>query len=89
MKLPEHASSMSDRASTREELFQILEVLGAFEEPRGIDRTPTYDLLASLAADPTVAAGETPDEASASEERFLMEVEAFNSLFGRRAERIN
>ncbi|PYU23301.1 MAG: hypothetical protein DMG32_16460 [Acidobacteria bacterium] len=89
MKLPEHAPSMSDRASTREELFEILEVLSALEEPQGIERSPTCDLLANLAADPTVAAGETPDEASASEERFLMEVEAFNSLFGRRAERIN
>ena len=28
MKLPEYAPSMSDRVSTREELFEVLELLG-------------------------------------------------------------
>lgn len=91
MKLPEYAPSASDRISTREELFQaleVLELLGGFEEPQSTEPALNYDLLAYLETEPTVFPAE-PDEFSASEERFLMEVETFNSLLGGKAERIN
>lgn len=88
MKLPEYAPSASDRISTREELFQVLELLGGFEEPQSTEPASTYDLLACLETEPTVFPAE-PDEFSASEERFLMEVDTFNSLLGGKAERIN
>lgn len=88
MKLPEYAPSASDRISTREELFQVLDLLGGFEEPQSTEPASIYDLLACLETEPTVFPAE-PDEFSASEERFLMEVETFNSLLGGKAERIN
>jgi hypothetical protein len=89
MKLPQYAPSMSDRASTREELFEVLELLGGFDEPQGTGPAQTCDLLACMEADPTVSASEVLDEVSAGEERFLMEMETFNSLLARKAERIN
>jgi len=91
MKLPEYATSTSDRASTREELFEVLELLGGFEQVQGNEAAPTCDLLASLEAeaDPTVSPAEVLDEVGISEERFLMEMETFNSLLARKAERIN
>ena len=88
MKLPEYAPSASDRISTREELFQVLELLGGFEEPQSTEPAATYDLLACLETEPPVFPAE-PDEFSASEERFLMETETFKSLLGGKAERIN
>jgi hypothetical protein len=88
MKLPEYAPSTSDRTSTRQELFEVLELLGGFEEPEDTEPAQTQDLLASLEADPTVFPGEV-DEAISSEERILLEVEPFNSLLSRKAERIN
>lgn len=92
MKLPEYAPSLpslSDRVSTREELFEVLELLGGFEEAQGTVPAAMCDLLGSLDADPTVSPAEFMDEVSTSDERFLMEMETFNSLLGRKAERIN
>ena len=86
MKLPEHAPTTSDRVSTREELFQVLELLGGFEEPQSTEPAPACDLLGCLETDSAAFPAELPDELS--EERFLMEVETFNSLRGK-AERIN
>jgi hypothetical protein len=89
MKLPEYAPSMSDRASTREELFEVLELLGGFEEAQGTGPAPMCDLLGCLEADRTVSPGEVLDEVGASDERLLMEMETFHSLLARKAERIN
>jgi hypothetical protein len=89
MKLPEYAPSTSDRVSTREELFEVLELLGGFEEPHDPGLAQTRDLLACLETDLTVSPTEILDEVSISEERFLMEMEPFNSLLGRKTERIN
>jgi hypothetical protein len=79
---------MSDRVSTREELFEVLELLGGFEEAQGKGPTPVCDLLGCLEADPTYPA-EVLDDVSSKDERLLMEMESFNSLLGRKAERIN
>ena len=81
MKLPEYAPATSDRVSTREELFQILELLGGFEE--------ACELLARLEAEPTVSPAEILDQATTSEERLLLEIEPFSSLLDRKGERIN
>jgi hypothetical protein len=89
MKLPEYAPSMFDRASTREELFEVLEVLGGFEEPQDSELGQTSDLLACLETDQTMSPSELLDEVCTSEERLLMEIEPFNSLLSRKAERIN
>ena len=67
MKLPEYAPSTSDRVSTREELFEVLELLGGFEEPQETELAQTSDLLACLEAEPTVSPVETLDEVSTSE----------------------
>jgi hypothetical protein len=91
MKLPEYAPSTSDRVSTREELYQVLQLLGGFDEAQSTEPTSDSDcdLLGCLETEPTVLPGESPDELSASDEQFLMEVETFNSLFEGKGERIN
>ena len=89
MKLPEHAPSLSDRASTREELFEILKLIGAFEEPQGIEQALTCDRFASLEANQAATPAEILEDAGASEERFFIEAESLDSLFGRKGERIN
>lgn len=88
MKLPEYAPSASDRASTREELFEVLEVLGGFEEPHETELDQTGDLLGCLEADQTASPADILEELC-SEERLLMEIEPFNSILSRKAERIN
>ena len=37
MRLPQNVPSKSDRISTREELFEVIELLGGFDEPQGTD----------------------------------------------------
>ena len=89
MKLPEYAASRSDRASTRAELFEVLEVLGGFEEPHETDLDQTGDLLACLESDHAATPTEILDEVC-SEEQLLMEIEHFNTLLSsRKAQRIN
>lgn len=88
MKLPEYAPATSDRISTREELFEVLELLGGFEEPQAAELAPNCDLFTCLEADPPESPAEILD-ALTSEERLLMEIEPFNSLLSRKAERIN
>ena len=87
MKLPEYAPSTSDRASTREELFEVLELLGGFDEPQDTEFAQTSELLASLEV--TVSTVEILDAVTTSEEQLLIEIGAFNSLLERKAERIN
>lgn len=89
MKLPEYAPSTSDRVSTWEELFEVLELLGGFEEPEEAEAAQTGDLLACLEAEPTISPAEILDQIYTGEDRFLMEIEPFNSLLGTKAERIN
>jgi hypothetical protein len=86
MKLPEYAPSTSDRISTREELFEVLELLGGFEEPQGTESTPKCDLFSCLEPDPTTSPAEILDALTSSEERLLTEIEPFKN---RKAERIN
>jgi hypothetical protein len=89
MKLPEHSPSMSDRASTREELFEILELIGPVEEPQGIKQAPTCERFASLEANRAATATEILEDVGAGEERFFIDVESLDSLFGRKGQRIN
>jgi hypothetical protein len=89
MKLPEYAPATPDRVSTREELFQVLELLGGFEEVQGTEPAPAGDLLACLEGGPTLSPAELLDQATTSEERLLLEIEPFSSLLDRKAERIN
>ena len=89
MKLPEYAPPTADRVSTREELFQVLELLGGFEEVQGTEPAPACDLLACLEGGPTLSPAEILDQATTSEERLLLEIEPFSSLLDRKAERIN
>jgi hypothetical protein len=88
MKLPEYAPPMSDRVSTREELFEVLELLGGFEEVQSTEAAQTCDLLGGLEGDPTVSPEFFGDDI-ATDEQFVGEMEHFNSLLGRKAERIN
>ena len=88
MKLPEYTPSTPDRVSTREELFQVLELLGGFDEPWDARLDRRSQLLPRLEADPAVSAEEL-DESSASDEQFVWEIEPFNSLLTRKAERTN
>ena len=89
MKLPEYAPPTADRVSTREELFQVLELLGGFEEVQGPEPAPACDLLTCLEGEPTLSPAEILDQATTSEERLLLEIEPFTSLLDRKAERIN
>jgi len=89
MKLPEYAPATPDRVSTREELFQVLELLGGFEEVQGSEPAPACELLACLEAEPALGSAEILDQATTSEERLLLEIESFSSLLDRKAERIN
>ncbi len=89
MKLPEYAPATADRASTREELFQVLELLGGFEEVQGTEPASSCDLFTCLEAEPTVSAAEIFDQGTTREERLLLEIEPFSSLLDRKAERIN
>jgi hypothetical protein len=89
MKLPEYAPATPDRVSTREELFQVLELLGGFEEVQGTEPAPASDLLACLEGEPTLSPAEILDQVTTSEERLLLEIEPFSSLLDRKAERIN
>jgi len=89
MKLPEYAPSTFDRVSTREELFEVLELIGGFEDPHDAELDQTGELLASLEADQTASPTEILEEVYTTEERLLLEIEPFNSLLSRKAERIN
>jgi hypothetical protein len=89
MKLPEYAPPTSDRASTREELFQVLELLGGFEEVQGTEPAPACELLTCLETEPALSPAESLDQVTTSEERLLLEMEPFGSLLDRKAERIN
>jgi hypothetical protein len=89
MELPEYAPVRFDRISTREELFEVLEMLGGFEEPEGTELPSKCDLLTCIGTDPTVSAAEMLDTATSNEERLLMEIEPFTALRSTKAERIN
>ena len=86
MKLPGGAPPMSDRISTRAELFQVIELLGGFDESQWAELAQRADLIACLEAD---APSEILEELIASEERLLTEIDPFDSLRSRKAERIN
>ncbi len=63
MKLPQSAPSTFDRVATREELFQVLEVLGGFEEPQATtELAQTRDPLACLETDSLITPSEILDE---------------------------
>jgi hypothetical protein len=89
MKLPDYAPSTSDRVSTREELFEVLELLGGFEELQAAEPSTAPDLFASLEAEPAVSSAEILDQVTTGEERLLLEMEPFSSLLARKADRIN
>ena len=52
MKLPGGAPPKSDRISTREELFQVIELLGGFEESQFAELAQKAELLACLETEP-------------------------------------
>ena len=88
MKLPGGAPPMSDRISTREELFQVLELLGGFEESQLAELLQRTELIASLGNEPDTPS-EILEELITREERLLTELDPFDSLLARKAERIN
>jgi hypothetical protein len=89
MKLPGSAPPKSDRISTREELFQVIELLGGFEESQFAELAQRAGLIACLEGDPGTPS-EILEELIASEERLLTEIDSFDSLLAaRKAERIN
>lgn len=89
MKLPSSAPPKSDRISTREELFQVIELLGGFEESQFAELAQRAELLACLETEPD-APSEILEELISSEERLLTEIDSFDSLLAaRKAERIN
>lgn len=88
MKLPGGAPPLSDRISTREELFQVLELLGGFEESQLAALLQQADLTGCLENEADTPS-EILEELIASEERFLTELDPFDSLLARKAERIN
>jgi hypothetical protein len=89
MKLPGYAPPRYDRVSTREELFQVMELLGGFEESQFAELAQKAGLIASLEMEPD-APSEILEELIASEERLLTEIDSFDSLLAaRKAERIN
>ena len=88
MKLPGYAPPKSDRISTREELSQVLELLGGFEESQFAELAQKADLTAYLEVPDTPS--EILEELISSEERLLTEIDSFDSLLAaRKAERIN
>lgn len=88
MKLPSGAPPIFDRVSTREELFQVLELLGGFEESQLAELLQQADLSACLEGE-SDSPSEILEELIASEERLLTEIDSFDSLLVRKAERIN
>jgi hypothetical protein len=89
MKLPGSAPPKSDRISTREELFQVIELLGGFEESQFAELAQKAELLACLETEPD-APSEILEELISNEERLLTEIDSFDSLLAaRKAERIN
>lgn len=88
MKLPSGAPPMSDRISTREELFQVLELLGGFEESQFAELLQRTDLIAGVETEQDTPS-EILEELMASEERLLTEIDSFDSLLARKADRIN
>jgi hypothetical protein len=89
MKLPRCAPPKSDRISTREELSQVIELLGGFEESQFAELAQRAELIACLETGPD-APSEILEELIASEERLLTEIDSFDSLLAaRKAERIN
>ena len=89
MKQPEYVAGSSDRISTREELFEVLEMLGGFEEPQDSEMESTCDLFRCLEADPTIMAADNLEADTSNEERLLMEIEPFTALRSPKAERVN
>ncbi len=88
MRLPQSVPSTSDRISTREELFEVIELLGGFEEPQSTELAQTAGLLAGLKSGVTASPAEILNELSTSEEQLLMEIEPFAAL-ARKAEPVN
>lgn len=88
MKLPGSALPMSDRISTRAELFQVLEVLGGFDESQFAELAQKANLIACLETESNTPS-EILEELIASEERLLTEIDPFESLLARKADRIN
>ena len=80
MKLPGSARPKYDRISTREELFQVIELLGGFEESRFAELVQKADLIACLGTEPD-APSEILEELIASEEGLLTEIDSFNSCW--------
>jgi len=88
MKLPGDAPTMSDRISTRAELFQVLELLGGFDESQLAELAQRADLIACLEGE-SGTPSEILEELMASEEGLLTEIDPFESLRARKADRIN
>jgi hypothetical protein len=89
MRLPQNVPSNSDRISTREELFEVIEVLGGFDEPQGTDLAQTTGLLACLRSGVADSSAEILRELSNGEEQVLLEMEPLAALMSRKAEPVN
>jgi hypothetical protein len=89
MRLPQNVPSNSDRTSTREELFEVIELLGGFDEPQGTDLAQTAGLLACLRSGIADSPAEIVNELTTSEEQVLLEMEPLTALMARKAEPVN
>jgi hypothetical protein len=87
MKPSEDMSFTPDRISTREELCQVLEMLG--EQPQDVELDNTTDLAACLETEASNELAELHSELSVSEEQLLLETEPFKALRQRKSETIN
>ena len=81
----------SDRLSTREELIQVLELIGELESaPVGDATEPEGDLLTCLEAEDSASTtSDLLDEFASKEEQLLRDIEPFHVPGTRKAEQIN
>jgi len=88
MKPPAGTPPRCDRISTPAELFQVLEVLGGFDESQFAELAQRADLVACLETESDIPS-EILEELIASEERLLTEIDPLDSLLANKADRIN
>jgi hypothetical protein len=91
MRIPQDASSTaaSDRVSTREELCEVIELLGRFEQALDTELTHTADLIARMEANLSDGFCEPVEELTDDEAHLLLETEQLVAWRPRKSDRIN
>jgi len=89
MRIPQDASSTSasDRISTREELCEVIELLGRFEQT--LDTEHRADLVARMEANPSDGFSEPAEGLTDDEAQLLLETEPLAAWHPRKSDRIN